>query len=164
MDKTADLFDGIEYFFNAIKEKCASDEEYAAEILKARGFLLEDGLILSDNSHKDDFAYLNELLKADNLGKVKDDKIFIKPKANVEKIFYSDNISGCEGSVTGCFEHWKNFVHNSYAPKVPLRFLEPFVGRYVKAINAGSVATLMSCDGSHGTRGNSQRMLGVVGK
>ena len=47
------MFDGIEIFFNALKEKCSSDEEYAAELLKARGFLLEDdGLILSDNSHK----------------------------------------------------------------------------------------------------------------
>jgi len=49
--KDTDLFEGIEIFFKALKDKCSSDEEYAAEILKARGFLLEDGLILSDNSH-----------------------------------------------------------------------------------------------------------------
>lgn len=164
MDKSVDLFEGVEYFFNAIKEKCASNEEYAAEILKARGFLLEDeGLILSDNSHRDDASYLNELLTESKLGKVKNDKIFIKPKANVEKIFYSDNISGCEGSVTCYFEHWKKFVHNSYAPKVPLKFLEPFIGRYVKAINACAVATLMSCDGNHKTRGNSQLLVDFVG-
>lgn len=157
--KDIDLFEGIEFFFNALKDKCLSNEEYAAEILKARGFLLEDGLILSDNSHKNDFAYLNELLTADNLGEVKNGKIFIKPEANVEKIFYSNNISGCEGSVLCYFEHWKKFFHNSYAPKVPLKFLEPFVGRYVKAINACGVATLMSCDGNHRRPGKFQMIL-----
>ena len=148
MDKTADLLEGIEYFFNALKEKCSSDEEYAAEILKARGFLLEDeGLTLSDNSHRDDASYLNELLKADKLGKVKDDKIFIKPKANIEKIFYKDNFIGYETLLYP--QSWRRFISNSHAPKVPLRILEPFVGRYVKAVSACGVATSMSCDGNH---------------
>ena len=40
MDKTVDLFDGVEYFFNTLTEKCSSDEEYAAEISKARGFFI----------------------------------------------------------------------------------------------------------------------------
>lgn len=148
------MFDGIEIFFNALKAKCSPDEEYAAEILKARGFLLEDkGLILSDNSHKDDANYLNALLTADDLGEVKDGKIFIAPGANVEKIFYSDNILGCEAFSPG--ESWKIFLYNSYAPKVPLRLLEPFIGRYVKAISACGVGTCGSCDGNHP---NSQRI------
>ena len=149
------MFDGIEIFFNALKEKCSSDAEYAAELLKARGFLLEDdGLVLSDNSHKDDAAYLNALLTADDLGKVKDGKIFIAPNANVEKIFYRDN---CIGFEAFCYPmNWKLFVHIRHAPKVPLRWLEPFIARYVKAISACGVATWLSCDGNHP---NSQRIV-----
>ena len=87
------VFDGVENFFAAIKERCADEEEYAAEILKARGFLLEDNaLALSDNSHPDDARYFNELLTEGNLGEVKDGKIFISPVGNVEKIFYSKKL------------------------------------------------------------------------
>ena len=142
------LFDGIEIFFDATKEKCSDDEEYVAEILKARGFLLEDtGLVLSDNSHEYDAAYLNELLTEANLGEVIDNKIFIRPGANVEKIFYSKNIWGCEACSPG--ESWKRFLHESFAPKVPLKILEPFVGRYIKSISACGVSTCGSCDGNH---------------
>ena len=98
------LLEGIEKFFNPIKQKCFSKEEYAAELLKARGFLLEDNeLALSDNSFfaknrwtreiidspVNDANYLNELLKDQNIGKVQGNKIIIFPNTNVEKIFYS---------------------------------------------------------------------------
>lgn len=143
------MFEGIEIFFNALKEKCSSDEEYAAELLKARGFLLEDeGLILSDNSHKDDAAYLNALLTADDLGEVQDGKIFIAPNANVEKIFYRDNHIGVIAELP-CEMTWEEFICSRCAPKIPLRMLEPFIGRYVKAISACGVATWCSCDGNH---------------
>ena len=43
---------GAEEFFNAIREKCSSEEEYAVEVIRARGFLMEDkDLILGDNSY-----------------------------------------------------------------------------------------------------------------
>ena len=32
------LFDGVETFFAAIKENCANEEEYAAELLKPEVF------------------------------------------------------------------------------------------------------------------------------
>ena len=112
---------------------------------------MEDaGLILSDNSHRDDASYLNELLAEESLGKVISNKIFIRSDANVEKIFYSNNISGCEAFSPS--ESWKKFIHNSFAPKVPLRVLEPFVGRYIKAISACGVETWLSCDGNHPNR------------
>lgn len=152
-----DKFNGIDIFFNSIKEKCSSAEEYATELLKARGFLLEDeGLILSDNSHKDDAKHLNQLLIEENLGEVKDDGIIIFPNANVEKIFYKDIING----EAVCYpESWKKFAHNSFAPKVPVNFLEPFVARYVKAISACGVKTWCSCDGNHPTERNFQRII-----
>lgn len=152
------VFDGVENFFASIKERCADEEEYAAEILKARGFLLEDNaLALSDNSHPDDARYLNELLTEGNLGEVKDGKIFISPAGNVENIFYSRNLAGGESCSRG--ESRARFVHDSFASKVPLRFLEPFVGRYVKAISACSVETCGSCDGNHPSERNVQRIL-----
>ena len=152
-----ELFDGINIFFDALKEKCSTDEEYTAEILKARGFLLKDDeLALSDNSHADDASYLNELLAEDKLGEVRDGKIFIRPNANVEKIFFSKNISGCEAFSNG--DSWRKFVRDRFASKVPLRLLEPFVGRYVKAISACGVGTCGSCDGNHPTQSRFQRI------
>lgn len=152
-----DLFDGVEVFFRAIKEKCSTDKQYAAELLKARGFLLEDNeLILSDNSHQDDASYLKELLTESKLGKSRGGKIFIAPGANVEEIFYKDN---CIGGEAFCYpESWKMFIHNSYAPKVPVRRLEPFVARYIKAISACGVSTWCSCDGNHPAQRNPQRI------
>ena len=147
----ANLFEGIEIFFDSIKEKYSDEEGYAAEILKARGFLLEDaGLVLSDNSHRDDALYLNELLTEANFGEVRGNKIFIRPDANVEKIFYKDNFIGVVADSNG--ESWKKFVHNSFAPKISVRCLEPFVARYVKAISACGVATWCSCHGNHPNR------------
>ena len=121
--------------------------------------MLEDtGLVLSDNSDRDDASYLNKLLTADNLGKMEGDKIFINPSANVEKIFYSKLIGGCE-SCPPIGRTWKRFLHESFDPKVPLNILEPFVARYVKAISACGVATVMSCDGNHHTERNLQRIF-----
>lgn len=156
------MFDGIAVFFKAIKEKCSNDEEYAAEILKARGFLLEDtGLVLSDNSDRDDASYLNKLLTADNLGKVEGDKIFINPSANVEKIFYSKLIGGCE-SCPPIGRTWKRFLHESFDPKVPVFLLEPFVARYVKAISACGVETYGSCDGNHHDEHQRERYISRI--
>ena len=120
-------------FFDALKEKCSTDSDYAAEVLKARGFLLEDTeLALSDNSHRYDASYLNLLLRTEKLGEVTNGKIFIRPNANIEKIFSSKYISGSESFVA--FAGWEKFLHDNFAPKVEVSLLEPFIARYVKAI------------------------------
>ncbi len=147
-----DLFLGIEKFFDAIKSKCSGDKEYAAEILKSRGFLLEDdGLILSDNSHKADANYLNELLTEENLGEVTGNKIIIFPNADVEKIFYSNILAGSESFLAREIT-WDRFLNESFAPKIPVVMLEKFVARYIKAISACGVQTHGSCDGNHHTQ------------
>ena len=116
----------------------------------------DEGLILSDNSHKDDAKYLNKLLTEENLGEVRDNKIFISPAANVEKIFYKEN----RLIENGFFQtSWESFVHYSHALKVPVRNLEPFVARYVKAVSACGAATWLSCDGNHPTDRKIQRIL-----
>ena len=158
----AELFDGIQVFFDALKveslkDQCYPKAQYSAEVLKARGFLLEDGeLALSDNSHRHDATYLNLLLQRDRLGEVIDGKIFLRPDANVEKIFYRHNRIGGEALCNGY--GWEKFVRDTYAPKVAVSDLEPFIARYVKAISACSVNTWLSCHGNHLER-NSQRIL-----
>ena len=159
------LLEGIEKFFFQIKQKCFDKEEYAAEILKARGFLLEDDkLILSDNSHRDDAGYLNELLTRENIGEVQDNKIIIFPNANVEKIFYSSYIGGSESFLAYSIT-WERFLHEDFAPKVPVSLLERFIARYVKAISACGVQTHGSCDGNHygNKRGFSKIIVEISG-
>lgn len=107
--------------------------------------------------------YLNALLTADDLGEVKDGNIFIAPNANVEKIFYSKLINGCEAWL-GMEITWERFVHDSCAPKIPLSYLEPFIGRYVKAISACGVQTHGSCDGNHPDRRPQRLYIEVSGK
>ena len=176
--KNMSVFEGIEEFFQAIKEKCSDDKEYAAELLKARGFLLEDNeFALSDNSFFyrknkrcstycfneynnpafDDANYLNELLTKENIGEVQGNKIIIFPDANVEKIFYKDFKIGGEA---GSYEiSWDEFLNYEFVPKIPVRLLEPFIARYIKAISACGVATWCSCDGNHQTHAKFNRIL-----
>ena len=138
---------GAEEFFGAIKERCSSDDEYAVELIKARGFLLENGeMIISDNAHPQDEAFLNEILQAEHIGKVKDGKIVISSIKNIENIF-EIYVGGGEALCNA--ESWQKFLHDSYAPKVSISLLEPFVARYIKAISACGVMTCNSCDGNH---------------
>lgn len=135
-------------FFNAIRKRCSGEEEYATELLKARGFLLEDeGMKLSDNSHPEDEAFLRRILKAENIGTVQDGKINISSFKNIENIFKEEYVGGGEAFCTA--ESWQKFLHDSYAPKVPMWLLDPFVSRYIKAISACGVRTCSSCDGNH---------------
>lgn len=140
---------GVEEFFNAIRERCSSEEEYAIELLKARGFLLEDkGLVLSDNSHPRDEAYLGKILRERNLGDVNEGRIILSPGGNLEELFFVDNKIGVTASYGIC-EDWKRFVHDKFSPKISISLLEPFVARYIKAISACGVKTYLSCDGNH---------------
>ena len=139
---------GMEEFFSAIKKTCSGEEEYPVELLKARGFLLEDDkLALSNNSHPQDKEYLTKLLHEGNLGEIKEDAIILFPNGNMEQIFIVDNRIGFE--TPGGLGDWRSFVYYECAPKVPVWKLEPFVARYIKAISACGVRTFLSCDGNH---------------
>ena len=53
--------------FLKIKHSCTTNEEYLCELLKFRGFLLENcegGMRLSDNSHSDDKDFLLHYISA----------------------------------------------------------------------------------------------------
>ena len=50
-------------------------------------------------------------------------------------------------------------MNYEFVPKIPVRLLEPFIARYIKAISACGVATWCSCDGNHGNREKFYRIL-----
>lgn len=139
---------GVEQFFDSIRSVCSNELEYAIELIKARGMLLEDNsLIVSDNAEKSDEQWLKELLHKYNIGDVIDGRVVLANYPNIEKIFDAERIGG-EAFVLG--EGWDRFRKYLMARKVPLYFLEPFIARYIKAISACSVNTWCSCDGNHG--------------
>ncbi len=138
----------IDDFFYAIKENCDSNKEYAVELLKARGFLLEDDeLALSDNSHPNDEKFLDNILQQEGLGSIQNGKIALSLNGKIENIFSLQYVGG--GEALSNARSWQLFVQNDYAPKVPISLLEPFVARYAKAISACGVKISSSCDGNH---------------
>lgn len=150
-NKLTKEFMGIEEFFAAIRAKCSHEEEYVLELLKSRGFLLnEEELSLSDNAHPDDKDFLDQLLREENIGKISDDRIIISHSENMESIYYLYN--KIEISAAEDVEDWGKFLHNGHAPKTCLKILEPFVARYIKAVSACGVSTWCSCDGNHPQR------------
>ena len=51
------------------------------------------------------------------------------------------------------------FISKNFAPKIPVRILEPFITRYIKAISACGVTTEMSCDGNYTREKGLQRIF-----
>lgn len=136
---------GVEQFFASIRSGCSNELEYATELIKACGVLLEDNsLTVSDNAEESDEQWLKERLLKYDIGDVIDGHIVLTNYSNIEKIFNTERIGG-EASSLG--EGWDQFCRYLMARKVPLRFLEPFIARYIKAISACSVNTWCSCDG-----------------
>lgn len=142
---------GIEQFFCNIRSKCSNDMEYAIEVFRARGFLLEDGLRMSDNAEHRDENYLNKLLLKYGIGRINNGEIILSDTNRVEQIFNLEDVGGSEAFCLG--EGWKWFWKKKCARKVELELLEPFVARYVKAISACGVNTHGSCDGNHSDSG-----------
>jgi hypothetical protein len=123
-----------------------------AEVLAARGFLLDrDGEVatLSDNSHSDDARLLDELLPQWG-GSLRDGIVHL-PRAplaeELESIFQV--FGGGEAVSWAHWERWANFRNRRHGPKVPVRALDPFVARLVKAVTAIGLGTCSACDG-HG--------------
>lgn len=147
-----------EDFFEKIRSKCSSEREFIIEIIKARGFLIDeisDEWIVSDNSHKDDAEYLDKLLRINKIGHVASDKIVIENTDCSEfirnefcdKYHYRSGWGECRPT-----SEWKYFKRREHGIKVPVFALDPFIARYIKAISACCVITSMSCDGDHAGR------------
>ena len=139
---------GMEKFFDYIKQKSTSEEEYTYEVLMARGFLLEDKrFVLSDNSHELDKKYLERIFLKYNIGQIEGNKIIISNSDKIENIFNRKDVGGCEAA--GNAYDWEMFRNRQHGFKVPVSILEPFVARYIKAISACGINTHGSCDGNH---------------
>ena len=89
----------MEKFFDYIKQKSTSEEEYTYEVLMARGFLLEDKrFVLSDNSHELDKKYLERIFLKYNIGQIEGNKIIISNPDKIENIFNREDVGGCEAA------------------------------------------------------------------
>lgn len=140
-------------FFHKILERCNSIEQYLVELLRVRGFLIdeESGIYsLSDNGHTGDGEYLLKLLKKYHLGAVDGNAITIYSGIHVEDFiqeFAENNQIGFPSIMVN--KSWKYFKRREHGEKVPVSWLEPFIARYIKAISACCVLTVGSCDGNH---------------
>lgn len=143
----------IQDLFLRVKHTCATDEEYLYELLKFRGFLLENcegGVRLSDNSHNDDKKFLLNFIGA--FGSINKDGIICLHKQVNTSLIENDFIQRIkipEEVTRYKYRTWVHFNRRHHGHKVSVRVLEPFIARYIKAISACGVMTIGCCDGNH---------------
>ena len=130
--------------------------EVIIDLLKRRGFLIEkkDGKwVLSDNSHEDDERYLNEIMSTCGTGRVRDGEIEIDADSDLirlkEYMFRpvpstTMGVDNSYGSIPR--QYLRYHVHTR---KIPLKFLEANIARYIKALSACGIHTYSCCDDNH---------------
>ncbi len=128
--------------------------EKMVSLLQRRGFFIEiddEGICVSDNSHKDDAQYLDEILRKFGIGFVKDNRVVIDNPDNCDALYEmflsTDSIWG-EQSWNNEYS-WKRFEHDLHGRKVSVKLLEANIARYCKAVSACGMSTASSCDGNH---------------
>lgn len=148
-----------------------SESNQTYEMLKARGFLIfqnGNNYYLSDNSNSCDADYLAELLSKYNLGTLENRKVINSTDETQNYIAELDlNAETSFQNLISVFEDilyigaeyhinseatWSFFLNRIYGDKVPVRLLEPYVARYIKAVSACGIRTYCSCDGNHTPR------------
>lgn len=141
-------------FFNSILDNKNDEADTIIKLLKARGCLIEskdNEYFLSDNSHKDDAIFLNDVVNQYDIGEYKDNKIFIynsKECLRLLDLFLEGSTQiGYEACIIN--KNWQRYKTDFFAEKVPVRCLEPFIAMYVKALSACGLSTALSCDGNH---------------
>ena len=149
----------VQDFFSEIISNSVTTEDRIFAILEARGFLLtkRDGkLYLSDNADKDDITFLSEGFEKYALGTVIPTnkgnelaEILVSDSAKVEDaVSFFNEKNFISFPIIESHQSWGMLVNHPFGKKVPLRILEPFVARYVKAVSACGVTTSLSCDGN----------------
>lgn len=131
-------------------------------ILIARGFLIDfinGGYYLSDNSDPKDLDYLKYGLNHYHLGSLSRDtggmpyeiaKVVIDSSTDIDNaIIFFEESGRIEMESLFQSVSWSYFLQRRHGHKVPVKFLEPYVSYYVKAISACGVFTDFSCDGNH---------------
>jgi len=146
-------YNKAEQFFNRIKEHCSNNDEYIIELLKARGFLLDvdsGSITISDNSYWSDVCYLNEVILNYGLGELNGNVLTIYANADTKAYenYFAEGIQiGATYDASGW--GWRWFRNRIHGKKCPVKMLEHFIARYIKAISACGVCTVCSCDGNH---------------
>lgn len=139
-------------FFERVRSGCETENEYFVELLRVRGFALEtvkDALYLSDNSFKEDYAFLSDLLTRFGCGSIEGKKLILNDNAKgelLEELFTDE--PPIEGGFSGGGAG-SGFRHRVHDTNVPVALIDPFIACYVKAISACSVRVKASCDGNH---------------
>lgn len=128
-------------------------------LLSSRGFLLDiiDGYIyISNNSHGDDYKFLDVLITNCEIGQLEMSKKEeykykiilndIQSENNWKEIF---RFSGGVASGEYCNEGptWQGFIGREHGHKLAVRYLDPFIGRLVKAVSSIGFVTSASCHG-----------------
>lgn len=140
-------------FFERIYSGCNDDNEKTIQLLIARGFLIEQEnskYYISDNSHKADTKYLDNILKKYEIGEVSEEKIVVHNPYHykcIEQEFLLGKRLGGETSTQ--YFGWGYFARHLHGYKVSVEYLEPYIASYVKAISSAGVITSEACDGNH---------------
>lgn len=132
------------------------DVNQCIKLLQQRGFLIEfisDSYFLSDNSHQNDWEYLNTILNNYEIGYCTESgQIFI---THVEKAFLLKELfypiaSRTVGTESGGGDRpWMYLKTHDHAYKIPVSWLEPNIAYYIKALSACGIHTCGCCDGNH---------------
>lgn len=140
-------------FFKKISNcETSTPIESLINLIQARGFLVEhdiNGYYLSDNSHPNDAAYLDSLLR-DHFGYIEDSRIILKSTNNITAFFdiaFKENESYPEEECYRTYG-WDYFKRREHGFKVSVSILEAFIARYVKAVSSCGVILNSSCDGN----------------
>lgn len=142
-----------EIFFQKLQEECKTDEEYCVKLIEARGFIIQQdaqgNMYLSQENHIEDTTTLNKYLE--HVGCVENGMVMLTTPYDYT---YLENEAFPEekeigGDSVNIIRDWYYFKGYLKGVTVPLSWLEPFIARYVRAINACGVLTVGSCDGNH---------------
>ena len=128
-----------EDFFDSILANKESNVENTIELLKIRGFFIElddDGYFLSDNAHKEDVIFLNDVISRLHIGDCKDNKIFIYYPDNYRHLLklFQEEVTRKSDDVCYFKKNWKRYKSDYFGEKVPVSNLEPFVAMYVMSV------------------------------
>lgn len=130
-----------------------SKEEKIIALLSARGFLFdnqEGKIVLSDNAHLQDLKDLNNILRINEIGFCENMDVKITNPENIVNLYeLFSKIEHISYETPNEDTKWRYFKNRIHGKKVPAMELEPFVAKYVKALNACGLETTLSCDSNH---------------
>ena len=127
------------------------------ETLKRRGFLINNcngTYQLSDLTLIEEKVFLKRILHKYKLGVLNDNEIILTK--NSSRVLY-DELFGKKYGTGGIesihvFETFDSLIIGEDYDRIHIDYLEPYVARYVEAINLIGIHTYHSCDGNHKDR------------